>query len=642
MLIRIISWSLEHRLIVAAATLAVAVAGFLSLRALNIDAFPDTTPVQVQVNTDVPGLVATEVERLVTFPIELVMGGLPGLVEVRSISQFGISQVTVTFEDDSDIYLVRQLIAQRLTSVEMPEGVPRPQLGPIATGLGEVFHYGLSLGGESAKIDMPELRTIQDWQIRPELRTVPGTAEVNTWGGLKKQYQVRVNPAALFKYDLRFQQIISSLISNNLNVGGGYIDRKGDMLLVHGIARTISTQQIGNIQLATFDGVPVYLKDVAEIVIGHELRRGLVTSDGKGELLLGLGFMRTGENSYAVTENLVKKFKELEGILPEGVTARVLYDRTELVKDVISTVRNNLCDGALLVVAILFVFLGNLRAGLIAAAGIPLCMLFAFSGMYQIGIAGTLLSLGAIDFGIVVDSSVVVIENIVRRLAHHDASPGGKSRLQIIREAVVEVRKPAVFGQLIIMIVYIPILTLEGVEGKMFRPMALTVILVLVGSLILSMTLTPVLASVALPRRLSERDVLLVRAAKRIYAPVLNAVLTRKVAVCSLAGASLLAAGLVAANLGTEFVPQLAEGSVVVGVRYPPGTSYEESGATTRSSNVACCASFRTKSRISGAAPASLTSRPTPALRRRPTCSSRSSREASGRAPPASSSSSVS
>jgi cobalt-zinc-cadmium resistance protein CzcA len=576
MLTRIITWSLSHRGLVIAATVLVALAGVISLRALNIDAFPDTTPVQVQVNTDVPGLVATEVERLVTYPIELLMGGLPGLVEVRSISQFGLSQVTVTFDDETDIYLVRSLIQQRLTTVEMPVGVPRPELGPVATGLGEVFHYVLAPDEGPHAMDLTAIRTLQDWEVRPELRTVPGAAEINTWGGLKKQYQVRLNPNLLFKYELTFQQVVEALETNNLNVGGGYIDRKGDMLLVHGIARVISAEQIGNIQLASFDGVPVYVKDVADVVIGHELRRGLVTADGQGEVLLGLGFMRIGENSHAVTKALADKFAEARQLLPEGVKADVLYDRTELVDAVIATVRNNLCEGALLVVTILYLFLGNLRAGLVAAAGIPLCMLFAFTGMYWLGIAGTLLSLGAIDFGIVVDSSVVVIESIVRHLGHAGAVDG-PTRLRIIRNAVVEVRKPAVFGQLIIMIVYLPILTLQGVEGKMFRPMALTVMLVLLGSLILSLTLTPVLASFALPKHVSERDILLVRVSKTLYAAVLRRVLNLKIAICLIAAACLVVAGFVAVRLGTEFIPQLAEGAIVIGVRYPPGTSYLES-----------------------------------------------------------------
>jgi cobalt-zinc-cadmium resistance protein CzcA len=577
MLIQIISWSLNHRLLVALGAVVIAVVGILSLQALDIDAFPDTTPVQVQVNTDVPGLVATEVERLVTFPIELVMGGMPGLQEVRSISQFGLSQVTVTFEDGTDLYFVRQLIAQRLNNIEMPAGVPRPELGPIATGLGEVFHYVLSPEELAKSVDMTSIRTVHDWEVRPELRTVPGTAEINTWGGLKKQYQVLIDPDLLFKYELTFQQVIDALESNNLNVGGGYIDRKGDMLLVHGIARVISAPQVGEIQIAAYKGTPIRVRDVAQVKIGHELRRGLVTADGQGEVVLGLGFMRIGENSHAVTENLADRFRELTPRLPEGIKADVFYDRTDLVDAVIATVRNNLCEGALLVISILYCLLGDIRAGLVAAAGIPLCMLFAFTGMQQIGIAGTLLSLGAIDFGIVVDSSVVVIESIVRHLGHHGPCADTKTRLGVIRDAVIEVRKPAVFGQLIIMIVYIPILTLQGVEGKMFRPMALTVILVLIGSLILSLTLTPVLASVALPKIVQERDVVLLRFLKVLYRPLLRLTLRMKMSVCLLAAGVLVAAGLIATSLGTEFIPQLAEGAIVIGIRYPPGTSYLES-----------------------------------------------------------------
>jgi cobalt-zinc-cadmium resistance protein CzcA len=577
MLIKFISWALRNRALVIAFWVFIAIAGFISLKILEIDAFPDTTPVQVQVNTEVPALVATEVERLVTLPIEVQMGGLPGLVEVRSISQFGVSQVTVTFEDGTDIYLVRSLISQRLANVQMPPGVPRPELGPIATGLGEVFHYILRPKDHGNEAAMTDIRVLQEWNVRPELRTVDGTAEINSWGGIRKQYQVIVNPNQLLKYNLTFQQVVAALQTNNLNVGGGYMDRKGDMLLVHGIARVIGADQIGEIQIASHDGVPVLVNNVAEIVIGHELRRAYVTADGKGEVLLGLGFMRIGENSHAVTSALADRFNEIKKTLPDNVEAEVLYNRTELVDAVIATVRNNLCEGALLVICLLYLFLGNLRAGLVAAAGIPICMLFAFIGMKQIGIAGTLLSLGAIDFGIVVDSSVVVIESIVRKLSHAGRRLSVSERLAAVRDAVIEVRQPAVFGQLIIMIVYIPILSLEGVEGKMFRPMALTVILILIGSLFVSLTLTPVMANWMLPKTLDEKDVWLVRLAKAIYRPILAITLRMKLVVCAASIAILVFTGFLATRIGTEFVPQLAEGSIVIGIRYPPGTSYAES-----------------------------------------------------------------
>lgn len=609
MLKSIIAWSLANRWLVVVGALVVAVAGWFSLSALNVDAFPDTTPVQVQINTVAPALVATEVERLITFPIELSLGGLPGLKDVRSISQFGLSQVTVTFDDGTDVYRARQTINERLTSLEMPAGMPRPEMGPVATGLGEVFHYLLKPRGSPEEADrreprppgeparqeppghsLTDLRTMQDWVIRPALRSIPGTAEINSWGGLEKQYQVRVDPSSLFRHDVTFQQVVEAVRANNLNVGGGYIDRGGDMLVVHGIARTTSVEQIGEIVITSHNGLPVCVRDVAEIAIGHEIRRGVVTADGKGEAVLGLGFMRIGENSYGVTQRIREGFQGVLPALPDDAEAVTVYDRTELVDDVISTVRQNLLDGALLVVLILYIFLGNLRAGLIAAVTIPLSMLFAFCGMYQIGLAGTLLSLGAIDFGIVVDSSVVVIENVVRRLSH--APAGAATRLERIRDAAVEVRKPTVYGQLIIMIVYIPILTLEGVEGKMFRPMALTVVLVLLGSLILSLTLTPVLASFVLPKQISEREVLVVRIAQWIYGRILRTALASPIATLGFAASALLVAGAIALSFGSEFVPRLSEGSIVVGVRRVPGTSFDQSAAVNTRMEQALLAAF--------------------------------------------------
>jgi cobalt-zinc-cadmium resistance protein CzcA len=578
MLYRIISWSLSNRLAVLAGSAIVILAGVWSVQRMNFDAFPDTTPVQVQINTDAPGLVATEVERLITFPIEAQMGGIPGLAQVRSISQFGVSQVTVTFDDGTDIYLVRQIISERLIGLDIPPGIPRPEMGPVATGLGEVFHY-LVTSDEPAQRDLLELRRVQDWEIRPALRPIPGAAEVNSWGGLAKQYQVRVDPQQLFKYGLEFHDVIQAIQVNNLNVGGGYIDRGGDMLVVQGIGRTVNVHQIEEIVIAARQGVPIHVGDVAEVVIGHELRRGVVTASGEGEAVLGLGFMRIGENSYSVTRRFREALETAAQSVPDGVKIVVLYDRTRLVDQVIDTVRNNLFDGALLVVVILLLFLGNLRAGLIAAAAIPVAMLFAFCGMFQAGIAGTLLSLGAIDFGIVVDSSVVVLENIVRRLAHAGSQGpvAGRMRLEIIREAAAEVRKPAVFGQLIIMIVYIPILTLQGVEGKMFQPMAWTVIFVLAGSLVLSLTLTPVAASFLLPRRIDEQDSLLVRVARQVYTPVLRWALALPVAVVGAAVAGLAISLMMLAGMGTEFIPQLAEGAIAIDIRRPPGTSLEQS-----------------------------------------------------------------
>ena len=572
MLERIIDWSLSHRLAVLAGAAAVCLAGYVSVGGLVIDAFPDTTPVQVQINTVTPGMVAEEVERQITFPVELAMGGMPGLEDIRSASMFGLSVVIVTFRDGTNIYFARQLINERLGTVTVPSGVERPEMGPVSTGLGEVFHYLLVPRG----MNLTDAKTYQEWTLKPALKSVPGTAEINAWGGLNKQYQVRVDPTLLRKYDLALEQVVAAVPRNNFNVGGGSIGRAGDSVLVYGVGRTVTTDEIARIVIASRDGVPIRIKDIGEVVIGHEIRKGAVTADGQGEVVLGLGFMLMGENSYAVTARLRERFDKLQQNLPEGLEAKVVYDRTSLVDRVIATVRQNLLEGAFLVVVILYMMLGNLRAGLVAATAIPLSMMFGFIGMRQAGIAASLLSLGAIDFGIVVDSSVVVIESILEKIAHHPGASGA-ARLKLIREATNAVKKPACFGQLIIMIVYIPILTLEGVEGKMFRPMALTVVFILIGSLILSLTVVPVLSSFFLPRRVDSHDVLLVRAARWLYRPVLQASLAARGLVVCVAVGLLGITGLRAMSLGTEFVPKLSEGDIVLGIMRAPGTSLEES-----------------------------------------------------------------
>ena len=541
---------------------------------LNVDAFPDTTPVQVQINTVAPALVPEEVERQVTFPVEISLGGLPGLESLRSVSQFGLSQVIVTFKDGTNIYFARQLINERLSGVEIPPGLGRPEMGPVSTGLGEVFHYVVT----SDDADLTKVKTLHDWEIKATMRTVPGTAEVNSWGGLKKQYQVRLDPVQLVKHGVKFDQVLDAVRENNLNVGGGSIHQAGDSVLVHGVGRTVNVEQIYGIVITAVGGVPIRVRDVAEVVVSHELRRGIVTANGQGEVVLGLGYMLMGENSYAVTNRLRTKFEEVRKTLPEGIHMEVVYDRTALVNRVIETVKNNLLEGAYLVVILLFLLLGNLRAGLIAAAAIPLSMLVGFCGMWSMGIAASLLSLGAIDFGIVVDSSVVVIENIIRRLAHRGVC-SAEERMEIIRDAATEVRIPTVFGQLIIMIVYLPILTLEGIEGKMFRPMAITVIFILIGSLILSLTLTPVLASLVLPKTVEEKEVALIRFSQWLYRPLLGLMIRCRWLVLLIAAGGIGFTVLTALNLGSEFVPRLSEGDLVIGVLRAPGTSLEESAA---------------------------------------------------------------
>ncbi|MDP6408612.1 MAG: CusA/CzcA family heavy metal efflux RND transporter [Planctomycetota bacterium] len=567
----IVGWSLRNRLVVLALSALVVVSGLVALAQLPIDAFPDTTPVQVQINTNAPSLNPTEVEQQITFPVEQAIGGLPGLIEVRSISKFGLSQVVAVFEDGVDTYFARQLIGERLQSVEIPEGLPSPGLGPVATGLGEVLHYALT--SETASLD--ELTTLHDWVLRPQLLTVPGVAEVNTWGGHKRQYHVVVDPLRLLEHELTLDDVVDALRSNNENVGGGVIAAAGELHLVHGIGLARSLEEIGGIVVAEFAGIPVRIRDVGDVRLGHQIRRGAVTANGAGEIVLGLGFMLMGKNSHEVTRRLRNRLEEASEMLPDRVHVEVLYDRTELVDRVISTVRRNLLEGALLVIAVLFVFLGNLRAGLIVAAAIPFAMLFSFNAMLRFGISASLLSLGAIDFGLVVDSSVIIVENCVRRLGKEG---GTRPTLEVVRDATLEVRKPTMFGELIILIVYLPILLLEGVEGRLFRPMAFTVIFALTGSLVFSLTLIPVLASFGLRKiRGHERDNALVRMVQRIYRPAVRAALRFPRAIVAL-GLGVVGLGvLLASQLGTAFIPRLYEEAIVINTVRLSGVALDES-----------------------------------------------------------------
>ncbi len=569
MLNAVISWSIRRRHLVLAGGLALAVVGILAFTRLPIDAFPDTTPVQVQVNTTAPALSPLEIERQITFPVEQAISGLPGLHEVRSISKFGLSQVTVIFDERTNIYLGRQVVTERIQSVELPPGISRPQLGPVATGLGEVFHYLVTGPGHS----LSELRTIQDWIIKPQMRSVPGVAEVNSWGGDERQAQVVVDPVRLSKFGITLAELAEALEQNNGNVGGGTIDQGGQASLVQGVGIVTSLADIRSIVIHARDGVPTRVGDVAQVVEGREIRHGAVTADGKSEVVLGLGFMLMGENSHEVTRRLKVRLDEVKKSLPAGVSATAVYDRTDLVDRVLHTVEENLLLGALLVVAIQFVFLGNIRAGLIVAAAIPLSMCFAFSAMLQVGIAGTLMSLGAIDFGLIVDSSVIMVENTVRRLGEDSTDRGVP---EVVQEAAIEVRRPTMFGELIILIVYLPILALEGIEGKMFRPMAWTVIFALLGSLVLSFTLMPALCATFLKKK-PERPNRLVNALRSAYRPALHWALARPLLVLGMAVFLLLNAAFLATRLGSEFVPRLREGAVVINTVRLAGVSVDES-----------------------------------------------------------------
>ena len=570
MLTWLIDLCLRYRPVVLLATAVLVVVGIASFHKLPFDAFPDTTPVQVQVNTTAPALSPLEVERQITFPIEQAISGLPGLHVVRSVSKFGFSQVTAIFDDSIDIYLARQVVSERLAAAELPEGVGRPALGPLSTGLGEVFQYLI----QSDTLSAQELRTIHQWVIRPQMLQIPGIAEINTWGGYRKQYHVLVHPQLLVKHDLTLDDVARVMRQGNRNTGGGVLDEAGESQLIQGRGLVSGILDLEAMVLANVDGTPIHIRDVAEVREGHEIRRGAVTAEGQGEAVLGLGFMLMGENSREITQRLEERLEEVKRSLPEGLEVTPVYSRTELVSKVLQTVRNNLLEGALLVVAVLFAFLGNFRAGFIVALAIPLSMLFAFNAMLRFGIVGSLMSLGAIDFGLIVDSSVILVENAARRLGE-DSS--GRSVREIVRDAAVEVRKPTLFGELIIAIVYLPILALEGVEGKLFQPMALTVIFALLGSMILSLTLMPVLASYALRKGGGESENRMVRWLRRHYRPVLGWALSRRRLVLLIAGLIVIHAAFLATRLGSEFVPKLQEQAIVINTVRVAGVSLDES-----------------------------------------------------------------
>ena len=572
----VIAFALKNRLLVLALTGLLIGVGIWSMLRLPIDAVPDVTNVQVQVNTNAPALSPLEVERQITLPVELAMFGLPELEQIRSLSKFGLSQVTVIFKEGTDIYFARQQVQERLQSAreEIPEGFGTPEMGPISTGLGEIFQYTIEAKAGSG-IDATELRTLQDWVVAQQLRAVPGVAEVNSFGGFQKQYQVLIRPDALVQYGLTLDQVFQAVQANNVNAGGGYIRKGAEQLIVRGVGQVQDLAQIRAIVVASQGGTPVRVGDIADVEIGHTIRQGAVSKDGRGEVVTGIVMMRVGENSRTVVDAVKERFDAVRASLPEGVELDDFYDRTELVERTIATVEKNLIEGAILVVAVLFLLLGNLRAALIVALAIPLSMLFAFSAMLKAGIAGSLMSLGAIDFGLVVDGSVVMVENSMRHLSERDKD--SKGFLRTVLDSCAEVARPVLFGVGIIVVVYLPILTLQGVEGKLFRPMALTVVFALIGSLVLTFLLTPVMIALFMRGKVEEKDVWLMRRAKRVYRPALEWTLGHGKRV--LAGAALAFGAAVAVFplLGSEFIPQLDEGSFAIQVLRLPSISLEES-----------------------------------------------------------------
>ncbi len=568
-----------------ALTLLLAGLGVYNLGHINIDAIPDITNVQVQITAQGAGLSALEIEQRITYPLETGLAGLPGLVKTRSLSQYGIALVTAIFEDGTDIYFARRLVSERIqeTKGKLPANV-EPVMGPISTGLGEIVVWSVEALPGAKKPDgtpytLTDLRTIQEWIIRPQLRNTPGVTEINTIGGYQKQFHVTPDPYKLVSHGLTFADIRSAILSNNANVGAGYIEKSGSQFLVRVPGQVEGLDDIRNIVVKNVHGIPIFMRDVANVDLGKELRTGAATKNGE-EAVLGTVFMLMGENSRTVAQRVSEKLAEINRSLPEGVTARTVYSRTSLVDRTIATVTKSLSEGAILVIVVLFLFLGNIRAALITALVIPLSMLFAATGMAAGQLSANLMSLGAIDFGIIVDGAVVIVENCSRRVAEaqrlHGKTLSTLERIEIIRDASQEVRTPMLFGELVIIIVYLPILTLTGVEGKMFAPMALTVLLALTGALVLSFTFVPAAVTIFLSEAKTEERNFLTRKARRLYLPALKSTLRQPLAVVICAVALVVLGAFTAMRMGREFVPSLDEGDVAIHTLRVPETSLSQ------------------------------------------------------------------
>jgi heavy metal efflux system protein len=575
----LIRFAISQRLIVLLMVALMAAAGIYSLRSLPIDAVPDVTNVQVQVLTSAPSLAPLEIERQITFPVEVAMSGLPDIEEIRSVSKFGLSAVTIVFDDSVSIYFARQLVLERLSQAreQIPPNIGSPEMGPISTGLGEIYQYELK-STKPGEYDAMALRTIQDWNVRRQLLGVPGVTEVNSFGGLEKQYQVRLDPNQLQAYGLTLRDVFEAVARNNANVGGAYIEQGAEQYLLRGIGLVTSIDDINNIVVKTGqEGVPVYVRDVGKVVTGATVRQGAVTADGKGEIVAGIALMLKGENSRAVVERVKERAEQIKKTLPKGVELEAFYDRTELVDRTISTVVKNLLEGAALVILVLILLLGNWRGALLVATIIPLSMLFAAILMRVFNVSGNLMSLGALDFGLIVDGAVVMVENAVRRRAEaqHENSPEPPERT--ILDACLEVGRPVVFAVMIIAIVYLPILSLTGIEGKMFKPMALTVVFALVGSLLLSLTYVPAALSFILRGKVSETESPVIRLAKKWYRPAFSFVQGKRRAAVIAAVALVAVSGAIFPFLGSEFIPRLDEGSLAIQIARLPSVSLTHS-----------------------------------------------------------------
>ncbi|WP_457422033.1 efflux RND transporter permease subunit [Roseateles sp. P5_E7] len=574
----LIRFAIAQRWLVLLAVAGMAALGVFSYQRLPIDAVPDITNVQVQINTEAPGYSPLEAEQRVSFAIETAMAGLPRLEQTRSLSRYGLSQVTVVFKEGTDIYFARQLVNERMQQARasLPAGLS-PALGPIATGLGEIYMWTVETRPGALKADGTpytpmDLREIQDWVVKPQLRTVPGVTEINSIGGYAKEYQVAPWPDKLVAHGITLPELVQALERNNANVGAGYIERRGEQVLIRAPGQVAGVEDIANIVIRG----SVRVRDVADVGIGHELRSGAATDNGH-EVVLGTVFMLMGENSRQVSLAVDERLEEINRSLPAGVIAQTVYDRTTLIDKAIATVRTNLLEGALLVVAVLFAFLGNLRAAVITAAVIPLAMLFTFSGMVANKVSANLMSLGALDFGIIIDGAVVIVENCVRRLSHAQAAAGRAlsrdERFAEVFAAAREARRPLLFGQLIIMVVYLPIFALSGVEGKMFHPMAFTVVAALLGAMLLSVSFIPAAVALWIGDKVGEKDNRLMAWARRGYAPLLGWTLAHPPLVLTIAGVAVALSALLATRMGSEFIPSLDEGDLAVHALRIPGTS---------------------------------------------------------------------
>ncbi|GFF08502.1 efflux RND transporter permease subunit [Stenotrophomonas maltophilia] len=588
MLERLIGLSIRHRWLTLVLTAALVALGVWSYRHLSIDATPDITNVQVQINTQAPGYSPLEAEQRVTFAIETAMAGLPKLDYSRSLSRYGLSQVTVVFKDGTDLYFARQQVAERLQQIasQLPEGLD-PEMGPISTGLGEIFMYTVEAEPNARKPDgtpytATDLRTLQDWVIRPQLRTTPGVTEVNTIGGFERQIHITPDPAQLVALGFTLNDVVAAVMRNNQNIGAGYIERNGQQFLVRVPGQLANLDAIGNIVLDRRDGVPIRVRDVASVGEGKELRTGAATQNGH-EVVVGTAFMLFGANSREVSQAAAAKLDAANASLPAGVHAKAVYDRTALVDRTIGTVSKNLIEGALLVVVVLFLLLGNVRASLITAAVIPLAMLFTIIGMVRGSVSGNLMSLGALDFGLIVDGAVIIIENCLRRFGEAQHALGrqlnDEERFDLTASATAEVIRPSLFGLGIIAAVYLPIFALSGVEGKMFHPMAITVVLALTGAMVLSLTFVPAAIATFLRGRVAEHDNRLMRWSRARYTPLLEWALRRRVVVLTGAAVLVVGCGVLATRLGSEFVPSLDEGDITLQPMRIPGTSLEQSVA---------------------------------------------------------------